>query len=48
MLEHQKPTQYHLCMGFLCEKAQFIVSGINAHQNDKWEKYVISQYIWCA
>lgn len=23
--------------------AQFIVSGINAHQRDKWEKYVISR-----
>lgn len=26
------------------EKTQFIVSGINAHQNDRWEKYVISRW----
>lgn len=35
----------YIWMGIdLCSETQFIVSGINAHQNDKWEKYVISRW----
>lgn len=42
MSRRKQKKQDESCMAE--RKTQFIVSGINAHQNDRWEKYVISRW----